>query len=183
MLNTLIDTNPMIVRSGANVISHIAVIEIPRNEWLDLVDTLADNTTYNDLKIRKASVITIGNICEQFHEAAVTVQPRACQQFLGGIIVGTKETADASIVEVSLKALRNSLSFLKPILSDETCRNEVFKIIYEHLKVDTEDRSAYEALIEFCKTCYEYLAGYFQIIVQIASSSLQQRNDITILGL
>jgi hypothetical protein len=41
MLNTLVDPNSMIMKSGANVISHIAAIEIPRNEWLDLVDILA----------------------------------------------------------------------------------------------------------------------------------------------
>ncbi len=31
MLNSLVDPQAVIVRSGANVISHIAVIEIPRN--------------------------------------------------------------------------------------------------------------------------------------------------------
>lgn len=34
MLNTLIDSDITIVKAGANVISYIAVIEIPRNEWL-----------------------------------------------------------------------------------------------------------------------------------------------------
>lgn len=46
MLNTLVDPNPIIMKSGANVISHIAVIEIPRHEWLDLVDVLAENTIH-----------------------------------------------------------------------------------------------------------------------------------------
>jgi importin subunit beta-1 len=63
MLNSLVDPQSVIVRSGANVISHIAVIEIPRNEWLNLVDILAENTTYNDINVRKASILTIGNIC------------------------------------------------------------------------------------------------------------------------
>ena len=63
MLNSLVDPQSVIVRSGANVISHIAVIEIPRNEWLNLVDILAENTTYNDISVRKASILTIGNIC------------------------------------------------------------------------------------------------------------------------
>ena len=63
MLNTFVDPQSVIVRSRANVISHIAVIEIPRNEWLNLVDILAENTTYNDINVRKASILTIGNIC------------------------------------------------------------------------------------------------------------------------
>lgn len=63
MLNSLMDSQNIIVKSGANVISHIAVIEIPRNEWLDLVDILAENTRYHDINVRKASILTIGNIC------------------------------------------------------------------------------------------------------------------------
>lgn len=31
MLNTLVDPNIKIVKAGANVISHIAAIQIPRN--------------------------------------------------------------------------------------------------------------------------------------------------------
>jgi hypothetical protein len=51
------------MRSGANVISHIAVIEIPRGEWVKIVDILAHNIRHNDLSVRKASIITISNIC------------------------------------------------------------------------------------------------------------------------
>lgn len=63
MLNALADPVPVIVNSGANVISYIAVIEIPRNEWVDLVTVLTNNTSHQDVNIRKASIIAIGQIC------------------------------------------------------------------------------------------------------------------------
>jgi hypothetical protein len=51
------------MRSGANVISHIAAIEITRGEWVEIVDILAHNISHSELSVRKASIITISNIC------------------------------------------------------------------------------------------------------------------------
>lgn len=41
LLSTLISSDSIIVKAGANAIAQIASIEIPRNEWLDIVNTLA----------------------------------------------------------------------------------------------------------------------------------------------
>jgi hypothetical protein len=41
----------------------IVSIEVPRGEWLNIVDILANNTTHEDIKVRRASIITIGDAC------------------------------------------------------------------------------------------------------------------------
>jgi len=41
LLSTLISTDLLIMKAGANTIAHIASIEIPRGEWEDILDTLA----------------------------------------------------------------------------------------------------------------------------------------------
>ena len=46
LLATLISPEVVIMRSGANVIAQIAVIEISRNEWLEIVNTLAQNAVH-----------------------------------------------------------------------------------------------------------------------------------------
>jgi importin subunit beta-1 len=185
ILNTLIDPEPTIVKAGANVISYIAVIEVPRSEWLEIVDTLAENTIHNNVNIRRASIITIGDICEVFHDSAVAISENTCQQFLGGIIMGSNETQDNSIVEASLEALRNSLTFMEPILKEEAYRNEVFKILFERMnnKNETEERLAYQALFEFSKACYLYLLPYLELMLKTIIAHIQQRNDNTILAL
>lgn len=78
------------MKAGANVIAHIAVIEVPRKEWMEIVDILAENTMHTDVNVRRASTITIGFMCEVFGEAGVSIDERACEQFLGGIIIGCK---------------------------------------------------------------------------------------------
>lgn len=37
VLNTLVCENQVIMRSGANVISAIAFVEVPRGEWLEMI--------------------------------------------------------------------------------------------------------------------------------------------------
>lgn len=63
VLSTLISPNQLIMKDAANAISHIALVEIPRGEWLNIAEILAENTQHQDANVRKASVITIGLIC------------------------------------------------------------------------------------------------------------------------
>jgi hypothetical protein len=41
LISTLIANEVVIMKAGANAIAHIASIEIPRGEWLDILDSLA----------------------------------------------------------------------------------------------------------------------------------------------
>lgn len=51
------------MKLGANCIAFIAVIEIPRKQWVQIVDNLAENTLSPNVGIRMASIITIGAMC------------------------------------------------------------------------------------------------------------------------
>lgn len=64
VLGILVSVDDMMVKLAANVISKITFIEIPRGEWLDLIDILAENTSHAQLSIRKASITAIGSICQ-----------------------------------------------------------------------------------------------------------------------
>jgi importin subunit beta-1 len=64
LLSTLISSNIQIMNAGANAVATIASIEIPRGEWLDIVNTLAKNAQHEEYYIRRASVRTLGYICQ-----------------------------------------------------------------------------------------------------------------------
>lgn len=42
--------------------------------------------------------------------------------------------------------MRDSLVFLRPILHQENYRNEVFKILFDNLKMNPEENIIYQAL-------------------------------------
>ena len=55
-----------LVRSQvANVVAAIASIEVPRNEWPDLLPNLCVNAEHTEYNIRLASLTTLGYICEE----------------------------------------------------------------------------------------------------------------------
>lgn len=182
-LSVLVCPQPVIMRSGANVISHIALVEIPRGEWLSIAGTLAENTVYHDINIRKASIVTIGFICEQFNFAGVEVDAITCKQFLGGIIAGSREKENMEIVLESIKALRNSLAFLKPIIGEAIFRDEIFNLLMVYINSDNYSQFSYEALDEFCKSAYDYLNPYMSTIISMTIDHIRKRNETTVQAL
>lgn len=70
--------------------AQIAYIEIPRKEWLDIVDTLAENTNNEDYNIRRASVITLGFICQELKSMppGSTIEEGTCKNILGSLLCG-----------------------------------------------------------------------------------------------
>ena len=106
----------MILRLGANAIAQIAAIEIPRNEWLDIINTLARNTMEGNFEIKRASIITLGFISQELKQIEAKIDPSACEQILGSLILGIREEA---LAEASLNALRDSIAFIHHILSNQ----------------------------------------------------------------
>lgn len=85
-----------------------------------------------DFNFKNASIITIGYMCEQFNKMSVKVNQHVGQQFIGSIIIGSRDS-NSEIVATSIAALRNSLTFLDEILQLRQVRDETFKIISVHI--------------------------------------------------
>ena len=49
-------------------VSAVASIEIPENQWPEIIDTLSTHVTHEERNIRLASIQTIGYICEEIDE-------------------------------------------------------------------------------------------------------------------
>lgn len=82
------------MRSGANAIAQIAAIEIARNEWLEIVNALAENSMHQDLQIRRASITTLGYICEELKSTTTGVNNQTCEQILGSLLLGISENSE-----------------------------------------------------------------------------------------
>ena len=49
----------------ASILAAIATIEIPRNEWDDLIPNLCTNAESTDMNIKLSSLTTLGYICDE----------------------------------------------------------------------------------------------------------------------
>lgn len=75
LLNNLVSPQIVVMRAGANVIAQIAAIEITRGEWLEIINSLAENSMHESLNIRRASITTLGFICEELKSTSAIINP------------------------------------------------------------------------------------------------------------
>lgn len=102
--------------------SAICFIELPRNEWEGIVEKICSNITNSNPIIREVSIITLGFICERVKDVNSFCFPVSTQEaILTGIVVGLKET-DEALVNVALKALRDSIGSLSELLDNSVSR-------------------------------------------------------------
>lgn len=78
LLATLISPSVKIMRASANAVATIAAVEISRGEWLDIITTFAENSLNQDSSIRRASITTLGYICEELKQAGTSVNNDTC---------------------------------------------------------------------------------------------------------
>ena len=65
ILSNLATSSTLVRSQVASAVAAIASIEIPRREWLDLVQNLCNNSTHDNMEVRLASLQTLGYICEE----------------------------------------------------------------------------------------------------------------------
>jgi importin subunit beta-1 len=180
LLQNLIESSLTVMRAAANAIAQIAAIEISRGEWLEIINSLAANSMHAQLAVRRASITTLGFICEELRLAKSNIKRETCEQILGSLLLGLQESGE--LVEISLTALRESICFLRDILENKSYCDKVFEYLFPFLNTDYRGK-IYEILFEFGRYCYHLLGDYLSPIGEITLQHIQQRNDNAILAL
>lgn len=66
LLNVLVGQEILASKAAADSISTILTIEEPLDLWPDLIKSLGENANNNNEVYKKASIMTLGYICEKF---------------------------------------------------------------------------------------------------------------------
>jgi importin subunit beta-1 len=53
-----------VIKAAATCVAAVGVIEVPHNQWPELIETLTNNSSSEMMNIRLASIQTLGLICE-----------------------------------------------------------------------------------------------------------------------
>jgi len=64
-LGQLISKDILIKKAAADLIATIFSIDIRENQWADLLTNLSQNTQHSNLEIKKAAIMTLGEICDK----------------------------------------------------------------------------------------------------------------------
>ncbi|KAG8215304.1 armadillo-type protein [Butyriboletus roseoflavus] len=155
-----------IVKAGsfaAQVVAAIAAVELPHDQWPDLIELLlgfVNNSTNTNLKI--ATLQTIGYICESIKPEILSLRSN---EILTAVIHGARKDEPSSEVQLAaVHALYNSLEFVRENFEREGERNYIMQVVCEATQNPSVavQVGAFECLVKIMALYYDKMAFYME---------------------
>ena len=136
-LRTLASNDTRAGQSAAQFIASIAAIEVPREQWPELMPSLVQNVTDGASHLKQASLTTIGFICESEDGDLRDSLAQHSNAILTAVVQGArKEEPEADVRHAAISALGDSLEFVKANFENEGERNYIMQVICEATQSD-----------------------------------------------
>ncbi|KAJ3044887.1 karyopherin beta [Rhizophlyctis rosea] len=164
VLSTLASPNSAAANTAGQVITAIAEIDLPTQQWPDLITTLLQNVTgpaSADVNLKRATLQTFGYICEAIDADVLATQ---ANEILTAVAQGArKEELNEDVRHAALKALSNSLRFIHDNFDREGERNYIMQIVCEATQASPRLQvAAFECLVQIMELYYDKMAFYME---------------------
>lgn len=131
-LQTLSSTNSQAGQAAAQVVAAIGAIELPREQWPELMPTLVQNVSQGEAHQKQASLTTIGFICESQDAELRTSLIGFSNSILTAVVQGArKEETNNDVRFAAITALSDSLEFVGNNFKHEGERNYIMQVVCE----------------------------------------------------
>lgn len=164
-LEALVSEDERVAGAAAQLIAAIADIDLPRNEWSELMSVLVENTQAQiPTHVKKASLLAIGYICETADPSNSGVVAQA-SGILTAIIQGARpEEPSVAVRLTAINALVNSLEFVKMNFANEPERNFIMQVVCEATQAEDLElqAAAFGAMARIMSLYYHYMKIYMQ---------------------
>ena len=185
LLNTLASEFQPVRYTAALAIANLARMELPYNEWPDLLNILINVCNSNEDSHIEASLTTIGYICEESNNSDELrgVLQHYSSQLLDVICKGMARPTP-SVQYFAANALVNSLEFVHGNMAVDAQRDYLMNAVCQTCTGAPEPRireKAMECLAKIAYLYYEYLGNYIAAIAQLTSNAIS--NDEPEVGL
>ncbi|RDA89265.1 hypothetical protein CP532_0495 [Ophiocordyceps camponoti-leonardi (nom. inval.)] len=164
-LQTLSSSNAQAGNAAAQVISSIAAIELPRQQWSDLMPFLVKNVSEGAEHQRQASLTTIGYICESQDSELRLALVLHSNAILTAVVQGArKEETNREVRLAAMTALGDSLEFVGNNFKHEGERNYIMQVVCEATQADDSriQQSAFGCLNRIMNLYYENMRYYME---------------------
>jgi importin subunit beta-1 len=131
-LKTLASNDSRAGQSSAQFITALAIIELPRNEWPELMGILVQNVGTGSNHLKQASLATIGFICESTDPDLRQSLLSHSNAILTAVVQGARRDEPNNDVRNSaLAALGDSVDFIRSNMENEGERNYIMQVVCE----------------------------------------------------
>ncbi|KAG2226727.1 hypothetical protein INT45_001074, partial [Circinella minor] len=162
-LLTLATPRKPVANIAGQVIAAIAEIELPLQEWPDLIRIVLENVTNTDnAALKMATLQAIGYVCEATDPVCLQ---RQSNEILTAVVQGArKEEQDQEVRLAAIRALNNSLEFVKENFEREGERNFIMQVVCEATQSQSSDVqvAAFECLVRIMQLYYDKMRYYME---------------------
>lgn len=179
-ISVLLSDDKDMTTSVSQLVAAIATIELPRNEWPELLPIITEHTkTERPVNVKRACLLAIGYICESAdaHDPQIIAQSNG---ILIAIVQGVQSTEPSAQVRLTaLNALINSLQFIKQNFEKEGERNFIMQVVCEATQADSKElqAAAFGCLARIVQLYYQYMSIYMEKALYVLSINGMQSPD------
>ncbi|GAB7360007.1 hypothetical protein MBLNU230_g7532t1 [Neophaeotheca triangularis] len=164
-LQTLGSNDSRAGQSAAQFIASIAAMEIPREQWPELMPALVENVGSGQDSKKQASLTAIGFICETDDQDLRDSLAQHSNAILTAVVQGArKEEPNADVRNAAITALGDSLEFVRTNFENEGERNYIMQVICEATQADDNriQQGSYGCLNRIMGLYYEKMRFYME---------------------
>ncbi|KAI0487261.1 armadillo-type protein [Xylaria cf. heliscus] len=164
-LQTLSSSNTQAGNAAAQVIASIASLELPRDQWPELMGTLVQNVSSGASHQKQASLTCIGYICDSQDAELRTALVAHSNAILTAVVQGArKEETNPEIRLSAIYALGDSLEFVGNNFKHEGERNYIMQVVCEATQADDSriQQGAFGCLNRIMGLYYENMRFYME---------------------
>ncbi|CAO3618140.1 unnamed protein product [Mucor fragilis] len=147
---------------SGQVVAAIAEIELPLGQWPDLIRIMLENISTDNATLKQSTLQAIGYVCEATDPVVLASQSN---DILTAVVQGArKEEPNQDVRLAAIKALINSLDFIKENFEREGERNFIMQVVCEATQSESSDVqvSAFECLVRIMQTYYDKMRLYME---------------------
>ena len=179
-LQALLSPEPRAANAAAQLIAAIADIELPLNEWQDLMKIMVDNTNPSQPEnVKRASLLALGYICESADPQSQALVS-ASNNILIAIVQGAQSSEPSRIVRLTaLNALADSVIFIKNNMEREGERNYLMQVVCEATQADDSDiqAAAFGCLCKIMSLYYSFMKPYMEQALYALTIATMESTD------
>ncbi|EAQ89917.1 conserved hypothetical protein [Chaetomium globosum CBS 148.51] len=164
-LETLGSTNAQAGQATAQVVAAIAAIELPRNQWPDLMHSLVRNVSEGTQHQKQSSLTTIGFVCESQDAELRNSLVAHSNAILTAVVQGArKEESNGEVRLAAITALGDSLEFVGNNFKHEGERNYIMQVVCEATQAEDSriQQGAFGCLNRIMALYYENMRFYME---------------------
>ncbi|CAN6483668.1 unnamed protein product [Victoria cruziana] len=168
--------------TSSQVISRIACIELPLNQWQELVRILLLNMGQSQGespdRLKQATLETLGYLCEEI--STNVLSQGQVNSILTAVVQGMNATERSDEVRLyATRALNNAIMFAESNFNNDAERDYILKVVCEATaSSNTKVRlAAFECLVSIASAYYSKLASYMKDLFIITAKAIKEDNE------